>query len=94
MRTWAPRADKIYPWRCYKSLCVKDPVLRQKLRLQGKEAEMKVKHSDLRDVPSLKWLQMVVWREGVTKDMLIQLASNGLRCPFGTHDAIKVRTKF
>ena len=92
MRTWAPNADKVYPWRCYKSLCVKDPVKRQKRRLQGMEGvfeEKGRKWEDLRDVPSLRWLQMVVWREGVCKDMLIQLATKGLRCPPGTLDAVK-----
>lgn len=89
MRTWAPGTDRIYPWRCYKSLCVKDPSKLQKPRLKGKENEVNKKWDDLRDVPSLRWLQMVVWREGVCRDMMVQLATNGLRCPFGTLDSIK-----
>lgn len=91
MRTWAPQADTIFPWRCYQSLCVKDPAKRQKKRLEGREEEVDRRWDDLRDVPSLRWLQMVVWREGVSKDCLIQLAVQGLRCPPGTHDAVKVR---
>lgn len=89
MRTWAPNADKIYPWRCYKSLCVKDPTGQQKQRLEGKEAQVNKKNDDIRDVPSLRWLQMVVWREGVCRDMLIQLSTQALKCPPGTLDAIK-----
>jgi hypothetical protein len=89
MRTWGPGADRIYPWRCYKSLCVKDPSKLQKPRLKGKENAVNKKWDDLRDVPSLRWLQMVVWREGVCRDMMVQLATNGLRCPFGTLDSIK-----
>ena len=89
MRTWAPGADRIYPWRCYKSLCVKDPSKLQKPRLKDKESEVNKIWDDLRDVPSLRWLQMVVWREGVCRDMMVQLATNGLRCPFGTLDSIK-----
>lgn len=87
MRTWAPDADKIYPWRCYKSLCVRDPCLHKKSSMAGKELTQK--YGDLREVPSLRWLQMVVWRQGVCKDMLIQLATKGLRCPPGTLDAVK-----
>ena len=91
MRTWAPNADRIYPWRCYRTLCAKDPSKLQKLRLAGREDEVKKKWDGLRDVPSLRWLQMVVWREGVCRDMLIQLATRGLRCPPGTLDSIKVQ---
>lgn len=90
MRTWAPGSDKVYPWRCYQSLCVKDPSLQQKVRLVGKEDQVRKKWDDLRDVPSLRWLQMVVWREGVCKDMMIQLAIKGLKCPSGTLDSVKV----
>ncbi|KAK0282600.1 phosphoribosylformylglycinamidine synthase [Friedmanniomyces endolithicus] len=86
MRTWAPNADKIYPWRWSPSLCQKDPRLRQKSSAVGKDVE--IKYQDMRDTPTLKWLQMVVWRQGVCKDMLIQLATKGLRCPPGTLDAI------
>ncbi|KAK4542309.1 hypothetical protein LTR36_006962 [Oleoguttula mirabilis] len=87
MRTRAPDADRIYPWRCYKSLCVRDPSLHKKSSMAGQE--LKEQYDDLHEVPSLRWLQMVVWRQGVCKDMLIQLATKGLRCPRGTLDAVK-----
>ncbi|KAK3115911.1 hypothetical protein LTR53_004299 [Teratosphaeriaceae sp. CCFEE 6253] len=87
MRTWAPDADKIYPWRFYQTLCLKDPRLRQKSK--WKDYDARLVHEDLRDIPSLQWLQMVVWRQGVCKDMLIQLATHGLRCPPGTLEAIR-----
>ena len=60
------------------------------MRLLGREDEVKKKWDDLRDVPSLRWLQMVIWREGVCRDMLIQLATQGLLCPPGTLNSIKV----
>ncbi|KAK5747125.1 hypothetical protein LTR17_000258 [Elasticomyces elasticus] len=87
MRTWAPGADMIYPWRYYAPICIKDPRLRQKSSAVGKD--VKLKYQDMRDIPSLRWLQMVIWRQGVCKDMLIQLAAQGLRCPPGTLDAIR-----
>jgi hypothetical protein len=90
MRTWAPGSDKIFPWRCYKSLCAKDPHKNHKLRLVGKEKKIwEQKYSELRDVPGLRWLQMVVWREGISRDMLIQLRVQGLRCPPETLEAVK-----
>ena len=98
MRTWAPNADIIYPWRCYKSVCTSDPQLRQKMRYHGLDEEEAVfrlgrKGMDVRNVPTLRWLQMVVWRQGVCKDMLVMLATKGLRCPPGTLDAVKVSKK-
>lgn len=95
MRTWAPNANAIYPWRCYKSLCTNDPILRQKMKHRGLDEEEAMfrlgkRGRDLRDVPTLRWLQMVVWRQGVCKDMLVMLATKGLRCPPGTLDAVKV----
>lgn len=90
VRTWAPGAETIYPWRCYKTLCIKDPAQRRKLRLQNLPAsEMKRKWLELRDVPSLNWLQMVVYREGVCQDMLIVMRGQGLLCPPGTLEAVK-----
>ena len=90
MRTWAPHSEMIFPWRNYRDLCTKDPQQRQSSRLQGQENEKTKEHSDLRYVPSFRWLQMVVYRQGVCTDMLIRLASYGHRCPAGTLDALKV----
>jgi hypothetical protein len=90
VRTWAPMADKIFPWRCYQSLCIKDPIKRQKGKAQALGADIEQFNLFSRDVPSLRWLQMVVWREGVAKDMVIQLMTKALRTPFGTRETIKV----
>lgn len=89
MRTWAPHSEVIFPWRSYKRLSTKDPNMRQMSRMKGKEAEATDKHEDLRDVPTIRWLQMVVYRHGVCTDMLVRLASYGHRCPAGTLDALK-----
>ncbi|KAK5116253.1 hypothetical protein LTR62_008580 [Meristemomyces frigidus] len=87
MRTWAPGSDSIYPWRCYQDLCIKDPRIRQKSSWKGQD--VKKKYEDLRNVPSIRWLQMVAWRYAICKDILIQLATKGLRCPAGTLDALR-----
>lgn len=89
MRTWAPHSEVIFPWRSYDNLCTKDPKLRQNSRL--KDEEQANEYGDVRQVPTIRWLQMVVYRHGVCTDMLIRLASYGHRCPAGTLDALKVR---
>jgi hypothetical protein len=91
MRTWAPHSESIFSWRNYRDLCTKDPNLRQNSRLTDQEGDAAEKHGDLRFVPTLRWLQMVVYRHGVCTDILIRLASYGHRCPAGTLDALKVR---
>jgi hypothetical protein len=92
MRTWAPHSEISFPWRAYRSLCTRDPALRQTSRLAGKMKEASDQHGDLRTVPTIRWLQMVVYRHGVCTDILIRLASYGHRCPAGTLEALKVST--
>ncbi|KAF2208673.1 hypothetical protein CERZMDRAFT_101120 [Cercospora zeae-maydis SCOH1-5] len=89
VRTWAPEAETIFPWRHYEKLCIKDPVKRQKVKSDYLGPDIAQMNLFSRDVPSLRWLQMVVWREGVVKDMVIQLATRALRVPPHTRDAIK-----
>lgn len=91
VRTWAPGADSIYPWRFYQHLCLKDPTKRQKEKSDHLGPEIFKLNLFSRDCPSMRWLQMVVWREGVVTDMVIQLMIKGLRVPPGTIDAVKVR---
>ncbi|UJO19365.1 hypothetical protein CLAFUW4_07465 [Fulvia fulva] len=88
-RTWAPNADQIYPWRCYKPLCIKDPIKRQKASAEAQGAAIDMLRGTSRDVPSIRWLQMVTWREGVVRDMIIQLTSQALRVPTDALDAMK-----
>jgi hypothetical protein len=93
MRTWAPHSEIAFPWRTYRSICVRDPALRQTSRLAGTTAGSSDKHGDLRTVPTIRWLQMVVYRHGVCTDILIRLASYGHRCPAGTLEALKVNSQ-
>ena len=88
VRTWSPDAETLFPWRCYRELCIKDPILRQKGKLRecggnnnlscppprveddkGEENPAWLIQNS-RDVPSLRWLQMVVWRHGVAQDIV------------------------
>ncbi|USW51808.1 hypothetical protein Slin15195_G051270 [Septoria linicola] len=89
VRTWAPGAESIFPWRHYEEFCIKDPIKRQKTKADPLGPELAQMNLFSRDVPSMRWLQMVVWREGVVKDMTIQLAAKAFRTPPETRDAIK-----
>lgn len=89
MRTWAPDADKIFPWRCYRNLCIKDPIRRQKAVPKAYEAKIDRMGDLSRDVPSLRWLQMVVWREAIVSDMIMLLNARALRTQNRTLDAVK-----
>jgi hypothetical protein len=114
--TWSPNAKRIFPWRCYLSLCIKDPVLRQQSRPKDRRSaknstsdsstngaslhdntieELIPTDEELiqnaRDVPSLRWLQMVAWRHGVAKDIIEMLRSKGALISLGPGiDVIKV----
>lgn len=90
VRTWSPGAELIFPWRHYADLCIKDPIKRQKAKSGHLGPDIAQMNLFSRDVPSLRWLQMVVWREGVVKDIFIQLATRALRVPPKTRDAMKV----
>ncbi|CAK1366129.1 unnamed protein product [Cercospora beticola] len=89
VRTWSPGAELIFPWRHYADLCIKDPIKRQKAKSDHLGPDIAQMNLFSRDVPSLRWLQMVVWREGVVKDIFIQLATRALRVPPKTRDAMK-----
>jgi hypothetical protein len=111
--TWSPNAQRIFPWRCYLGLCVKDPIKRQQPPRvdphKPKDDEASSSRADLhgssieelvpdeyevfrnsRDVPSLRWLQMVAWRHGVAQDIVDMLDAKACNVDPETVDAIKV----
>lgn len=100
VRTWAPGAEFIFPWRCFRRLCIKDPVKRQKasaVKERGgpdAEADYEQLAEGSRDVPSLRWLQMVIFRNHVCKDMIISLAARSLRNDPAIMDTVQVNFQF
>lgn len=134
-RTWAPNADKFFPWWCYRQLCIEDPAqrpARQNYRnvswtnkhglpvrstteaylATSKEGEGWNLDTDpslirplqpgqtrdrivrdivpadkdtaaikKRDVPSFRWLEMVAYRESVSREIIGWLAVHGHRIP-------------
>ncbi|KAK4697004.1 hypothetical protein P7C71_g1011, partial [Lecanoromycetidae sp. Uapishka_2] len=69
--TKAPESSKTFIWRCYKSLCMRDPARRIN----------EVHPSDLRFIPSFRWLKMILFREAIVNDILRSLAYEGHRLP-------------
>ncbi|OCK86726.1 uncharacterized protein K441DRAFT_33180 [Cenococcum geophilum 1.58] len=74
-----PESAAIFRWTCYKSLCIVDPCLRP-ASLQSDRP---------RDIPSLRWLQMVLYREHVVSEILTLLALESHRVPRATTATIK-----
>ena len=75
----APESSKTFIFRCYKSLCMRDPARRPN----------ETKPDELRFIPSFRWLRMVLFREAVVDDILGSLAVEGHRLPKRTRLTIK-----
>lgn len=75
----ASESCKTFIFRCYKSLCMRDPARRVN----------ETKPDELRFIPSFRWLRMVLFREAVVDDILRCLAAEGHRVPKRTRLTIK-----
>ncbi|KAH8805882.1 hypothetical protein F5884DRAFT_463919 [Xylogone sp. PMI_703] len=71
--TQAPESARIFAFTLYEPLCVVDPAGRTGL----------CPSSNIRKVPGLRWLQMVIHREKTVRDILACLARQGHRTPKG-----------
>lgn len=71
----APQAAYIFSWVLFPELCISDPMLRP----------MDGRPHLARDIPSLRWTQMVIHRDTVVRNILAILAVNGHRVPRETH---------
>ncbi|KAL9595424.1 MAG: hypothetical protein Q9179_004988 [Wetmoreana sp. 5 TL-2023] len=77
----APESSRIFPFRCYRSLCLRDPAQRRN--------EASPEKYEIRHVPGFQWLKMVLWRESVVDDIVACLESEGLMLPAATTMTIK-----
>ena len=68
----APESSRTFLFRCYRNLCLRDPARRLN------EAR---DNSEIRLVPSFRWLRMVVFRESVVDDIIACLEKEGLMLP-------------
>lgn len=69
----APESAKIFLFTMYKPLCVPDAVGRPD----------PIREEEVRYVPGLRWLQMVLFRERCVRDILACMARQGHRMPRG-----------
>ncbi|KAL5399087.1 hypothetical protein PMIN03_000877 [Paraphaeosphaeria minitans] len=74
-RHHAPQAAYIFSWVLFPELCISDPMLRP----------MDGRPHLARDIPSLRWTQMVIHRENVVWNILTILAVDGHRVPRETY---------
>ena len=75
----APESSKTFIFRCYKSLCMRDPARRLN----------ETRPDELRFIPSFRWLRMILFREAVVDDILESLTAEGHRVPKRTRLTIK-----
>lgn len=67
----APVAAPVFAWIQFPELCISDPMLRP---MDGREWLA-------RDVPSFRWVDMVLQRQEIVRGILTALAVEGLRVP-------------
>lgn len=75
-RRHAPESLAVFPFRCYRSLCIFDPHLRH-----NNSVEQRTGQPQARDVPSFRWLRMIMFREETVESIMLQMAEAGHLLP-------------
>ena len=78
-RSRAPESAEVFNFKCYRSLCLYDPA----------QNRNEVKPHMLRNVPSLRWLRFVHFREETVDCIIRALAAKGQRLPRSASNVIK-----
>ncbi|KAI4090003.1 MAG: hypothetical protein LQ344_005003 [Seirophora lacunosa] len=76
----APESSRIFPFRCYRNLCILDPLRRANAAKLAFE---------VRYVPGFQWLGMILSRERTVDDIVACLEKEGLMLPQATTTTIK-----
>ncbi|MCJ1475873.1 hypothetical protein MMC13_004537 [Lambiella insularis] len=94
--TRASESAEIFKWKCYKNLCQLDPAMRknEEIKLNAEavkqiEEQGKIVPESIRNVPSFRWLRMVLHREKVVDGILTCLSVEGIRVPKRTTLTLK-----
>jgi hypothetical protein len=74
----APEAAYIFSWVLFPDLCISGPMLRP----------MDGRPHLARDIPGLRWAEMVIYRDSVIHGILTCLGSQGHRVPYGVHQML------
>lgn len=80
-RLQSPHAALIFSWIMFPELCISDPLLKP----------MDGRSHLARDIPSLRWTKMVIYRDRVTRGISTHPGPEGHRFPRGTRVTL---TKF
>ncbi|KAL8858596.1 MAG: hypothetical protein Q9178_004890 [Gyalolechia marmorata] len=76
----APESSSIFPFRCYRSLCLRDPAMRR----NDTKTDFQIRH-----IPGFQWLKMVLFREDVVNNIVSCLEKECLMLPAATTLTIK-----
>lgn len=76
----APESSRIFPFRCYRNLCILDPLRR------ANAAKLPF---EVRYVPGFQWLGMILSRERTVDDIVACLEKEGLMLPQATTMTVK-----
>ncbi|KAL8849582.1 MAG: hypothetical protein Q9221_005456 [Calogaya cf. arnoldii] len=76
----APESSYIFPFRWYRSLCLRDPAMRR----NEAKPDFHIRH-----VPGFQWLKMILFREYVVNGIVACLEKEGLMLPAATTLTIK-----
>ena len=78
----APDSAIVFPFRCYRRLCIPDPA-------GNRYEDERHTGTEVRLVPSFRWLRMVCWREAVVHQIMVLMDKEGLAMPKKCTAAIK-----
>ncbi|KAL8901327.1 MAG: hypothetical protein Q9192_000622 [Flavoplaca navasiana] len=76
----APESSRVFPFRCYRNLCLRDPAMRR----NEAKTDFQIRH-----VPGFQWLKMILFREEVVNGIVACLEKEGLMLPAATTLTIK-----
>ncbi|KAL8985669.1 MAG: hypothetical protein Q9205_000683 [Flavoplaca limonia] len=76
----APECSRVFPFRCYRNLCLRDPAMRR----NEANPDFQIRH-----VPGFQWLKMILFREEVVNGIVACLEKEGLMLPAATTLTIK-----
>ncbi|KAI5281159.1 hypothetical protein KEM54_003400 [Ascosphaera aggregata] len=79
----APESARIFPFRCYATLCQEDPAERPH------PLPRRAIVGDVRTVPTFRWLKMICFREMVVHQIMVMMAEDGVPVPGECRTAIK-----
>ncbi|KAL8873084.1 MAG: hypothetical protein Q9174_001388 [Haloplaca sp. 1 TL-2023] len=84
-RIRCPESADVFRPRCYKTLCQRDPARRPNNTKAAQQPPVQM----ARDVPSFRWLKMILYREDVVDDIVALLEREGLMLLAATTKTIK-----